>query len=121
MVKSIPNKLRTLTSEFNESESANMGQMMGLVGIAVVALILAVILEVGPIVGYNTASAVTIPQGNHWNSENGNTAITNGSELWSQLTPMVAVAGIVGVVGVIIVVLFSVLVTRSGNNGGGGL
>lgn len=118
MVKSIPKKLADLTARFNKNESGNMGAMMGLVGIAVVALILAVILEVGPVVGYNTSNAVSIPTSSNWNSAT-QTAITNGSELWSQLTPMIAVAGIVGVVGVIIFVLFGVLVTRNPGQGGG--
>jgi len=79
-----------------------------LIGIAVGILILAVIFTVGPLVGYNVESAVTIPTGSQWNSSTTNTAITNGTELWSQNTPMLAVAALIAIVGVVIAILMGV-------------
>lgn len=84
-----------------------------LVGIAVGLLILAVIFTVGPVVGYNVESAVSIPTTSGWNSAT-NTAITNGSELWAQNTPMIAVAALVAIVGVIIAVLMLAMAGRRG-------
>ena len=78
-----------------------------LVGIAVAVLVLAVIFTVGPLVGYNVESAVTIPATSMWNSAS-NTAITNGSEMWQQNTPMLAVAALIAIVGVIIAILMGV-------------
>jgi len=78
-----------------------------LVGIAVAILVLAVIFTVGPLVGYNVESAVTIPTTSMWNSDT-NDAITNGSEMWAQNTPMLAVAALIAIVGVIIAILMGV-------------
>jgi hypothetical protein len=78
-----------------------------LVGIAVAILVLAVIFTVGPLVGYNVESAVTIPTTSSWSSAS-NTAITNGSEMWAQNTPMLAVAALISIVGIIIAILMGV-------------
>ena len=87
-----------------------------LVGIAVAILVLAVIFTVGPLVGYNVETSVSIPEGvvggvqnqaaNNWNHNN--TAMTNGTELWQQNTPMLAVGALIAIVGVIIVILMGV-------------
>lgn len=94
-----------------------------LVGIAIALMILAVIFAVGPVIGYNVDSTQTWPSDmrnasqvakNWYTGESGNTAITNGSELWAQNTPMIAVAALVAIVGVIIAVLMLSMAGRRG-------
>jgi hypothetical protein len=87
-----------------------------LVGIAVAILVLAVVFTIGPLVGYNIETSVIIPAdgsaagisqtAQNWNTNH--TAVTNGSELWAQNTPMLAVAALIAIVGVIIAILMGV-------------
>lgn len=102
----VNNTLKKLKSLICDTKA---NTVLMLVSIAVAILTLAVIFTIGPVVGYNVDSAISIPatSGSGWNSTT-NTAITNGSEMWSQNTPMLAVAALIAIVGVIIAILMGV-------------
>lgn len=89
-----------------------------LIPVAIVITVLIVLFSVIPVIGYNVDSSITIPATSTWNS-GVNTAMTNGSELWSTNSPLLSLAVLIG----IIFTAIGMLLTggSSLNRGGGGL
>ena len=98
---------------------APIGIVMMLISVAIGLLVLAVILTIGPVVGYNIESSNGVP----WNTatsntaaanawSNNNTAILNGTEIWAQDTPLLGSAAIVVIAGIIISVLLGAFILR---------
>lgn len=93
-----------LFGQLDRDERANIGVIMSLVGVSIGVLILGIVFVIGPVVGYNIENSVTLPATSNWNATN-NQAITNGTELWQQNTPLLGSASIVVIAAVIIGVL----------------
>ena len=100
-----------LFERFMKNESGNVGIVMGLVTVAIGILILAIVLTIGPVVGYNVQNSITVPAGTAWDT-NTNTAILNGSEVWAQNTPLLGSAAIVVIASIIIGVLLGAFMLR---------
>ena len=98
--------------KFLKNESGNVGIVLALIGVAVGLLTLAIVLTIGPVVGYNVENSVTVPTTSPWNSATANTAILNGSEVWAQDTPLLGSAAIVVIASIIISVLLGAFITR---------
>ena len=105
--------------KFKKNVSGNVGIVMMLVATAVGILILAIVLTIGPVVGHNVENSVAVPYGsaagntgvaNSWNANN--SAILNGSEAWSQNTPLLGSAAIVVIASIIIAVLLGAFMLR---------
>ena len=97
---------------FLKNESGNIGIILALIGVAVGLLTLAIVLTIGPVVGYNVENSVTVPTTSPWNSGTANTAILNGSEVWAQDTPLLGSAAIVVIASIIISVLLGAFITQ---------
>lgn len=100
-----------------EDKRGMTGTIMLLVGVSIGLLILSVVLDIGPVVGYNVVNSVSIPATSSWSSAT-NTGITNGSELWATNTPMISAATIVVIVAVIIAVLLVAMGAQRREGGG---
>ena len=93
-----------------------------LIPAAIVIAVLIVLFSIIPVIGYNIDSSWTPPAGSaaggSWNTSY-NTAITNGSELWTTNSPLLSLAVLIGVIFTAI----GMLLTGGGkiNRGGGGL
>lgn len=97
-------RIQRIKTGFSANDKANVGVIMALVGVSIGVLILGIVFVIGPVVGYNVENSVSIPTTSNWNSVT-NTAITNGSEVWQQNTPLLSSASIVVIAAVIIGVL----------------
>lgn len=102
-----------------KDNSAQLGAIVSLTAIAVGLLCLAIILTLGPVIGHSVENSITIPNtgaagytaaATAWNSNN--TAILNGSEVWTQNTPLLGSAAIVVIASVIIAVLLGAFMVR---------
>ena len=93
-----------LFERFRKDTCGNVGIVMALVTVAIGLLILAIVLTIGPVVGYNVQNSISVPATSDWNSAS-NTAILNGSEIWAQDTPLLGSAAIVVIASIIISVL----------------
>ena len=100
-----------------KNESGNT--IIMLVAMAIGILILLVIVTLVSPIGYSIDSSIGVPYGsaigntavaNAWNQNQ--TAFTNGTEMWSQLSPMIGTTALVSVVGVLIAVLLGALAMR---------
>lgn len=87
--------------KFCQNEEGNVGTVIMLVGVAVGILALAIVLTLGPSIGYSVGSSVTIPASSQWSS----TAALNGSQLWINTTPMLGSGAMVVIAALIIAVL----------------
>ena len=96
---------------FKKDERGNIGIVMSLIAVAIGLLVLAVVLTIGPVVGYNVENSVTVPTTSNWNSAT-NTNILNGSEIWAQDTPLLGSAAIVVIAVIIISVLLGAFILR---------
>lgn len=97
---------------FLKNEQGNLGIIMGLIAVAIGLLVLAVVLTIGPVVGYNVENSVSVPTTSYWNSGSNNPSILNGSEVWSQNTPLLGSAAIVVIASVIIATLLGAFLLR---------
>ena len=70
--------------------------VLGLIGLALGALIIAVVFQIAPMVGSEVESAVVVPAASQWNSTT-NTDIPTGPEVWEKV-------GMIGVALLIIIV-----------------
>lgn len=110
-------KLKKLL-KLKDCERANVGIIMSLIGVAIGLLILAIVLVIGPTVGYNVESSITIPSGNVWNgSSAGGAGMLNGTEIWIQDTPLLGSAAIVVIASIIISVLLGAFLMNRGRGG----
>ena len=106
-------------SKLIKDESANSGAVMMLVAMAVGILVLITVVTLIPAVSYNVQTSVVIPSDStdasqSWtNNGTHNTGVTNGSEMWAQLSPMISTTALVAIVGVLIAVLLGALAIRS--------
>ena len=100
-----------LFDKLKKDECGNVGIVMGLVTVAIGILILAIVLTIGPVVGYNVQNSITVPANTAWDT-NTNTAILNGSEVWAQNTPLLGSAAIVVIASIIIGVLLGAFMLR---------
>lgn len=96
--------------KFLKDEQGNVGTIIMLVTVAVGILALAIILTIGPGIGYSitSATASTIPATSQWYnaSGQGDRAVgLNGSQLWVNTTPMLGSGAMVVVAALIIAVL----------------
>jgi len=101
------------TKDIQKDEKANAGIILGLVTVAIGLLILAIVLVIGPTIGYNVESSVTIPANSSWNSSStAGVSMLNGTEIWSQDTPLLGSAAIVVIAAIIIGTLLSAFVMK---------
>jgi len=97
--------------DIQKDERANAGIVLGLVTVAIGLLILAIVLVIGPTVGYNVESSITIPSGSAWNSSStAGASMLNGTEIWIQNTPLLGSAAIVVIAAIIIGTLLTAFV-----------
>lgn len=80
--------------------------VIGLIGLALGALIIAVVFQIAPMVGSEVESAVTIPAASQWNATT-NTAIPTGYGVWEK-TSMIGVAVLIVIVSTIIGALVAI-------------
>ncbi len=82
----------------------NKAGIEALIPAAIVITILVVLFAIIPVIGYNIDSSWTPPAtgsaGSQWNTSNGGqgAAMTNGSELWSTNSPLMALAVLIGII-----------------------